>query len=210
MKELNWKHIRKTVAFTTLVWPIFILAYAVILAVVLSTAFNSLTIFLAVCFLLGVMTPAFVIGGATPDLKKKVLHGFISTGSALPTAALLGLLLFSAVNSYLSPPGDWKLIWRFERNRTLFDEFRDAAQTENGLDYKAMNRLGISSVSHRKNPEGIYFALDKDGFNTIKYYVYRQTPPPSRLIVKKISGSDYGVYRPLGNGWYLYAKAISD
>ena len=211
MKELNWKHIRKTVAVTTFFWPIFALAYAFILAVALLNAFDSITILLIVCFVLGVVTPAFVIGGASPDVKRKVLHGSVSAGLALPTAALSAFLLFSTIDFYTSPPSDERLIRRFERNEASFSELRDAAQTENGLTYHyaTMERLGISSVNHSAGSDIIYFALDKRGSSTIKYYVYRKTPPPAKQIVKKISGSDDYVYRPIRDGWYLYVEATS-
>lgn len=215
MKELNWKHIRNTVAITTLVSPIFILAYAIILAVTLSSAFTSITIFLAVCFVLGVVTPAFIIGGASPDSKRKVLHGSVSTGLALPTAALSTFLLLSVINFYTSPPSDWRLIRRFERNEALFNELRDAVQGDGGLESislehvsptdfetvgvslgqlkhyrRAMKRLGVKGVDEGgkyQKVQYISFSLVRNGSNIYKSYIYQQTPPFSEQIVEEIT-----------------------
>ena len=65
--------------------------------------------------------------------KRVVLHGVLSVAAALPTAALSVFLLSSAVNFYMFPPSDWRLIQRFERNEALFDELRDAVVREEGL-----------------------------------------------------------------------------
>lgn len=140
----------------------------------------------------------------------------------------------------LPPPSDWRLIRRFERNEAVFNELRDAVRGEGGLesislarvepaDFEAvgisseqletyrtqMKRLKVLWVNEiREEPENVYFGVKYRGSSIEKYYRYLDSPPTTGTIVEKIRVADveaFGtVYRPIGDGWYLYAYETSD
>ena len=194
------------------------------------------TVFVTICFYLSILVTAYTLGYLTQ--KRAVLHGVLSVGIALPTVAFSTFLLLSTIGFHMSPPGDWRLIQRFEQNEPMFNDLRDPVQKEDGLESisseykelddskasgispkqlenyrKAMKRLGIISVSKSRSFEGVSFSLKRNGFLTYKGYVYRRIPPPLKQMVEKTSGEVIdvdGVYRSLGDGWYLYAKAVFD
>ena len=171
------------------------------------------TVFVTVCFYLGVLVTAYTLGYLIQ--KRAVLHGILSVGIALLTVALSTSLFLSAIDFHILPPSDWRLIQRFEHNEAAFNELRDAVRGEEGIEsYRVvMKRLGIADVSESKSPESVSFSLKRDGFLSYKGYVYRQTAPPQEQIVEKITEevvNAKGVYRPITDGWYLYAEAISD
>ena len=191
--------------------------------------------FSSLIFSLSVGGTAF-LSGKLFARRQGVLHGLWSAGIALPTAGLLTFFALFAL--FPPPPADWQLIRRFERNEAAFNKLRDAVQGAGGLEsvsardvdpadfeaagfaseqlgvYRAeLKRLKLVWVSEGYETGSVYLLGDFRGVAVNKGYVYRPTSPDPGQVVAKIAADLEGtstVYRPIKNGWYLYAEATSD
>ena len=234
--KLSWKVVVKATFFATLCSPIFIGALIPVFYIWPWIGFFSAPL-VCVVMLLGAAASGFSLG-ATLAPWRKTWHGLITAALTPITGGLLALLML--VYFFPPPPSDWRLIRRLERNEAVFYELRDAVRGEGGLEaiflervqpsdlqatgfssaelkaYRAdMTRLGLVSVhEHGGSPENVTFSVKQDGFSISKGYVYLQELPIYAHIVRRISNRDVeafgAVYRPIRDGWYLYAREISD
>lgn len=169
--------------------------------------------------------------------RKRTLHGLV-TASLTPVTALLSAFVV-AYALFSPPPSDWRLIRRFERNETLFNELRGAVQGEGGLeaiflerveppypeafgispeqltDYRIkMKRLGLRSVTEQRSASNVMFSVKNTRSLVVKDYLYLECFPRAGTTVEKIHVDDVKVfgalYRPIRDGWYLYAREFSD
>lgn len=245
VKTLEWKRIRSSVATAVFVWPLVALVVAPVFSAMnllllwvtgpFSDRFQGDYLLVSI-FALSVGVSAFIPGKLLAT-RQATLHGLLSVGIALPTAALLTFLALFVL--FPPPPADWQLIRRFERNEATFNELRDAVRGAGGLEsisalriepadfeavgfsskqletYRAeLKRLKLVWVSESSEPESIYLPADYRGSAVNKGYMYRPTSPYPGQLVAKITADDVKgsstVYRPIKNGWYLYAEAVSD
>lgn len=78
-----------------------------------------------------------------------------------------------------------------------------------------MRRLRLRWVSEdSSNPNVARFGLTRIGPDIEKYYLYSEIPPSNGIMVTEIIEADVldegRVYREIREGWYLYARPISD
>ncbi len=224
------------VAYFFVAIPTLVIAAALMMTNLSLGHFQSDRFFAPYIFALTVGITVFTSGKLFAP-RQGVLHGLWSAGIALPTAGLLTFAVLFAL--FPPPPADWRLIRRFERNEATFNELRDAVRGTGELEsvsaldvepadfgavgvsrkrleaYRAyLKRLKLVWVSDSGETESVYLLADFRGPEISKGYVYRPASLDLGQLVKKIVTDEVQgsttFYRPIRDGWYLYAKAVSD
>lgn len=234
VKKISWKTLAKATFFATLCSPVVIVALIQASYIWLWIPFLG-TPPIYVVLLLGTGASGFGFGTLLAS-RKRTLHGLVAA-SLTPVTALLSVFVV-AYTLFPPPPSDWRLIRQFERNEALFKELRDAVQgggleaislerveppypeafgisPEQLTDYRTkIKRLGLRSVTEQRSASSVTFSVKNTRSLIVKDYLYLERFPRAGTTVEKIRADDVeafgAVYRPIRDGWYLYAREISD